>query len=150
MGLQSCSGRVNAGSAYTPHKNPAVLKIMEAMRTAYAIKNGTRSQHISVYIKHKNVAVRKIWTRCVQRTHKNGTQSQHVSNKHDVNDHGTYATMWKKSTHRLRRTFYFAVVAVLLNAACFFLFLFVGTHFHIFVRKCLVHVRTVYAHLLKS
>ena len=33
-------------SAYVTHKNLAVRKIMEAMRTAYA-KNGTRSQHFS-------------------------------------------------------------------------------------------------------
>ena len=32
--------------AYIMHKNLAVHKIMEVMRTAYA-KNGTRSQHVS-------------------------------------------------------------------------------------------------------
>ena len=39
-------------SAYTTHKNLAVRKIMEAMRTAYA-KSGTRSQHVSNYTRGK-------------------------------------------------------------------------------------------------
>ena len=71
--------------------------------------------------------------------------------KHDANDHGTYASMWKESEHRLRRTFYFAESErCCWNGAFVSLFLFVGTHFRIFVRKFLIHLRTIYTHLLKS
>ena len=39
---------------------------------------------------------------------KNGLGLNTSQAKHDANDHGTYASMWKEGAHRLRRTFYFA------------------------------------------
>ena len=46
------SGRVTQISAYITHKNLAVRKIMEAMRTAYA-KSRIQSQHVSNYTREK-------------------------------------------------------------------------------------------------
>ena len=63
--------------------------------------------------------------------------------------------MWKGSAHRLRRTFYFAEsFDELSGKGAFemrhsFLFPFVGTHFLIFSRTFLAHVRWC-THLLKS
>ena len=77
---------------------------------------------------------------CVQRTQKTkmGTRCQHVSNK-----------TWSKRSQKIReyvkgkrRTFYFAES---FDDAFISPFLFVGTHFWIFVRKFLDHLRTVYA-----
>ena len=62
MGLMECHGNnrkiahdvgfaavaLTQISAYSTHKNLAVRKIMEVMRTA-CVKSGTRSQHVSNY-----------------------------------------------------------------------------------------------------
>ena len=70
-------------------------------------------------------------TACV----KSGTRSQHVSNY-----------TWRIGTYCTRVCGYFAESERCFWTASFVsLFLFVGTHFRIFVRKFLVHLRTVYA-----
>ena len=60
---------------------------------------------ISAYSTHKNLAVRKIlWSMGTVYVEKSENKQ---TKKHDANDHGTYASMWKDSAHRLRWTFYF-------------------------------------------
>ena len=48
------------------------------------------------------------WKRRVQRTQETELGLNTSQTKHDANDHGTYASMRKESTHRFRRTFHFA------------------------------------------
>ena len=127
-------------SAYSTHKNPAVRKIMKAMRTAYAKKDNNDNKK------------------------QTGLGLNTSQTKHDANDHGTYASMWKESAHRLRTEHF-----ILLNLKCAFelrhyysfcwyakkkrisastplsTFLLVDTHSRKFVRKFLVHLRTLYA-----
>ena len=103
---------------------------------------------MSAYSKHTNLAVRK---RCVHRTQEAGCmQSQQTT--HEANDDGRQASIVKGSAHRLRTFQYFAESCHgdkgAFETRHSFLY-FVGTHFRIFVRKFLVHLRTVYASLQK-
>ena len=97
----------------------------------YCLVSAAASTQISAHLTHKNLALRKIME--VMRTayaNKRDSASTASQTEHDANDHGTYTSMW--------RTFYFAeslVVKVLLKCAFVSLFLFVGTHFQIFVGK---------------
>ena len=72
----------------------------------------------SVYSTHKNLAVRKIMQAYAKKKtvhkimeanakKKTGLGLKTSQTKHDANDHGTHASMWKESADRLR-TFYFA------------------------------------------
>ena len=72
-----------------------------ASPTAFALTQ------ISAYSKHNNLAVS--WSDAYSVRKKTGLRLNTSQTKHDANDHGTYATMWKESAHRLRTTFqYFA------------------------------------------
>ena len=107
----------------------------------------------SAYSTHKNLAVAKSRKWCVQRT-QSGIQSEHVSNytRQTITD-GT-RVLWKESVHGLRTTFQYFAESFDGGKAAFemrhlFLYFFFGTHFRIFVRKFLVHLRMVYASLQK-
>ena len=107
----------------------------------------------SAYSAHKNLAVAKSRKWCVQRT-QSGIQSEHVSNytRQTITD-GT-RVLWKESVHGLRTTFQYFAESFDGGKAAFemrhlFLYFFFGTHFRIFVRKFLVHLRMVYASLQK-
>ena len=49
LAVERYSGGVNANFCVYPHKNLAVRKLMEAMRTAYAKSGRTRSKDVSNY-----------------------------------------------------------------------------------------------------
>ena len=109
-----CRGRVNAQiSADSTHKNPAVRKIREVMRTAYA-KRGIRSQHASNY-----------------------TWGKRSRTAHEYCERKTRIVCEQHFSISLNRLM---VVKVLLKCAIRLSVRFVATHFRIFVRQFLVHM----------
>ena len=98
-------------SAYSTHKNLAVRKIIEAMRTAYAKKRDSVSRHpkqnmTQTITEHTRVCEKKARIVC---------EEHFIS----LNLNGAF---------EMRHSFLY--------------WLFFGTHFRIFVRKFLVHLRT--------